>query len=141
RIAHLSDFHFGLPSRGAFAAERAVEWGAEGQAHLVAVTGDLVSRPSGEELLRKCLTRLGSPYVVLGNHDVAYSRDPFSRTAGLTDTLPAPLLLAHGRLHGSFAGASARRRGRDDRAAWSPGADRRRRSEGISATPLSSVGA
>jgi uncharacterized protein len=26
RIAHLSDFHLGMPSRGAIAAERAVEW-------------------------------------------------------------------------------------------------------------------
>jgi predicted MPP superfamily phosphohydrolase len=48
RIAHLSDFHFGLPSRGAVAAERAVDWVAERQPDLVAVTGDLVSRPSGE---------------------------------------------------------------------------------------------
>ena len=93
RIAHLSDFHFGLPSRGVVAAERAVEWVAERRPDLVVVTGDLVSRPSGEVLLRKCLARLGSPYVVLGNHDVAYSRDPFSRTAGFTDLSPARLLV------------------------------------------------
>jgi predicted MPP superfamily phosphohydrolase len=93
RIAHLSDFHFGLPSRGVVAAERAVDWVAERAPDLVAVTGDLVSRPSGEVLLRKCLGRLGTPYVVLGNHDVAYSRDPFSRTAGFTDLSPGRLLV------------------------------------------------
>ena len=32
RIAHLSDFHFGLPSRGAVAAERAVDWVARAPA-------------------------------------------------------------------------------------------------------------
>ena len=32
-------------------------------------------------------------YVVLGNHDVEHSRDPFSRAAGLTDLAPATLLV------------------------------------------------
>ncbi|MBA3734451.1 MAG: metallophosphoesterase [Actinobacteria bacterium] len=93
RIAHLSDFHFGLPSRGAVAAERAVDWARERRPDLVAVTGDLVSRPSGETLLREHLARLGQAYVVLGNHDVEHSRDPFSRSAGLTDLSPARLLV------------------------------------------------
>lgn len=93
RIAHLSDFHFGLPSRGTVASQRAVEWVAGRQPDLVAVTGDLVSRPSGEKLLRRQLARLGRPYVVLGNHDVEHSRDPFSRSAGLTELSPARLLV------------------------------------------------
>ena len=93
RIAHLSDFHFGLPSRGQVAAERAVEWVAERRPDLVAITGDLVSRPRGEELLREQLARLERPFVVLGNHDVEHSRDPFSRAAGLTDLSPARLLI------------------------------------------------
>jgi uncharacterized protein len=93
RIAHLSDFHFGLPSRGTVAARRAVEWVAERRPDLVAITGDLVSRPRGEALLRDELARLDSPFVVLGNHDVEHSRDPFSRAAGLTDLSPARLLV------------------------------------------------
>jgi hypothetical protein len=93
RIAHLSDFHFGLASRGAVAAARAVDWVAGRQPDLVVVTGDLVSRPRGEKRLRAQLARLDHPYVVLGNHDVEHSRDPFSRSAGLTDLAPARLLV------------------------------------------------
>jgi predicted MPP superfamily phosphohydrolase len=93
RIAHLSDFHLGLPSRGARAVERAVEWVVERDPELVVVTGDLVSRPRGEPVLHELLRRLGGAYVVLGNHDVEHSRDPFSRAAGLTDLAPAHLLV------------------------------------------------
>ena len=93
RLAHLSDFHLGLPSRGAHAVERAVEWVGERKPDLVCITGDLVSRPRGEPLLRRVLQDLGNPYVVLGNHDVEHSRDPFSRAAGLTDLAPAQLLV------------------------------------------------
>jgi predicted MPP superfamily phosphohydrolase len=93
RIAHLSDFHLGLPSRGARAVERAVDWVRERKPDLVVVTGDLVSRPRGEAALRELLARLENPYVVLGNHDVEHSRDPFSRAAGLTDLSPARLLV------------------------------------------------
>ena len=96
RIAHLSDFHLGLPSRGAVAVERAVDWVAERKPDLVAITGDLVSRPRGEPLLRDLLERLDRPFVVLGNHDVEHSRDPFSRTAGFTDLSPARLLVDEG---------------------------------------------
>ncbi|MGH3001994.1 MAG: metallophosphoesterase [Gaiellaceae bacterium] len=83
RIAHLSDFHLGMPSRGKRAVERAVDWAASRQPDLVCVTGDLLSRPRGEPLLLRLLERLGNPYVVLGNHDLALSRDPFSRPAEL----------------------------------------------------------
>ncbi|HEY8727932.1 MAG TPA: metallophosphoesterase, partial [Gaiellaceae bacterium] len=93
RIAHLSDFHLGQPSRGEAAVERAVDWVTERKPDLVAITGDLVSRPRGEQLLREQLARLERPFVVLGNHDVEHSRDPFSRTAGLTDLSPARLLV------------------------------------------------
>lgn len=93
RIAHLSDFHLGLPSRGEAAVDRAVGWTASRRPDLVAITGDLVSRPSGEGELRKQLARLDRPFVVLGNHDVEHSRDPFSRSAGLTDLSPARLLV------------------------------------------------
>lgn len=93
RIAHLSDFHLGLPSRGARAVRRAVQWVEERAPDLAVVTGDLVSRPSGEPVLHELLGRLGGAYVVLGNHDVEHSRDPFSRGAGLTDLAPAHLLV------------------------------------------------
>jgi predicted MPP superfamily phosphohydrolase len=79
RIAHLSDFHLGVPSRGVRAVERAVDWVAARKPDLVCVTGDLLSRPRGEAQLRELLGRLERPYVVLGNHDYAISRDPFSR--------------------------------------------------------------
>jgi predicted MPP superfamily phosphohydrolase len=83
RIAHLSDFHLGVPSRGASATERAVDWVAERSPDLVCITGDLLSRPEGEPELLRLLARLDHPYVVLGNHDWALSRDPFSRPAAL----------------------------------------------------------
>ena len=93
RIVHLSDFHLGIPSRGSRAVERAVEWAAERDPDLVCITGDLVSRPRGEPVLRDLLHTLPRAYAVLGNHDVAYSRDPFSRSAGLTELEPARLLV------------------------------------------------
>src|SRR5439155_26361453 len=60
RIAHLSDYHLGLPSRGTHAVERAVEWVLERQPELVLVTGDLVSRPRREQVLRPQLERVGT---------------------------------------------------------------------------------
>jgi hypothetical protein len=93
RIAHLSDFHLGLPSRGSHAIRRAVAWVRERRPDLVCITGDLVSRERGEPMLRRILQELGDAYVVLGNHDVEHSRDPFSRAAGLTDLAPARLLV------------------------------------------------
>jgi predicted MPP superfamily phosphohydrolase len=93
RVAHLSDFHLGLPSRGVRSVERAVAWVRERRPDIVCVTGDLVSRPRGEAMLRALLAELGGAYVVLGNHDVEHSRDPFSRAAGLTELAPAHLLV------------------------------------------------
>ena len=79
RIAHLSDFHLGVPSRGVRAVERAVDWVVERQPDLVCITGDLLSRARGERKLNELLRLLGGrPFIVLGNHDFALSRDPFS---------------------------------------------------------------
>jgi predicted MPP superfamily phosphohydrolase len=47
RIAHLSDFHLGVPSRGRRATEDAVAWVVDRRPDLVCVTGDLVSRRAG----------------------------------------------------------------------------------------------
>jgi uncharacterized protein len=85
RIAHLSDFHLGFPSRGTKAVERAVEWVAEREPDLVFITGDLLSRPRAEHKLRDLLNRLPGSFAVLGNHDFALSRDPFSKPAALAD--------------------------------------------------------
>jgi len=93
RIGHLSDFHFGAPlSRGNRASERAARWVALRRPDLVCVTGDLVSHPRGAPRLSVVLALLGHPYVVLGNHDVAITRDPFSRAAELEDLEEAVLL-------------------------------------------------
>jgi predicted MPP superfamily phosphohydrolase len=93
RIVHLSDFHLGVPSRGARAVARAVEWTAELQPDLVCITGDLVSRPRGEPVLRRLVESLPNCYAVLGNHDVEHARDPFSRAVGLKEIEPARLLV------------------------------------------------
>jgi predicted MPP superfamily phosphohydrolase len=92
RIAHLSDFHLGIPSRGERATRRAVEWTASRRPDLVCVTGDLVSRPRGLRTLRPLLELLDAPYVVLGNHDLATSRDPFARAVDPAAIAPARLL-------------------------------------------------
>ncbi len=93
RIAHLSDFHLGPPSRGVRAVERAVDWVAERQPDLVCITGDLLSRPRAEGQLLALLAKLPHPYVVLGNHDHAISRDPFSRPVELGRLEHGTLLL------------------------------------------------
>lgn len=92
RIAHLSDFHLGVPSRGVRAVEGAVEWVAERRPDLVCVTGDLLSHPRGEERLRRLLARLAGSYAVLGNHDYGIARDPFARRAAPFAVAPATLL-------------------------------------------------
>lgn len=79
RVAHLSDLHLGVPSRGRRAVEGAVAWVAERRPDLVCVTGDLVSRRAGMPVLERLLRELGPCFVVLGNHDFADSRDPFSQ--------------------------------------------------------------
>jgi uncharacterized protein len=93
RVAHLSDFHLGLPSRGERAVERAVEWVTKRRPDLVTITGDLVSHPRAEPALRALLARLGPSFAILGNHDVEHTRDPFSRAAGLDQLEPARLLV------------------------------------------------
>ena len=79
RIAHLSDLHLGVPSRGGRAAANAVAWVVKRRPDLVCVTGDLVSRRAGLPILRRLLGELPACFVVLGNHDLASSRDPFSQ--------------------------------------------------------------
>ena len=98
RIAHLSDFHLGAPSRGTLAVERAVEWVAARRPELVCITGDLLSRPRGEPVLRRLLARLGPAFAVLGNHDLADSRDPFSKPVVLGELGETVLLSDESRI-------------------------------------------
>jgi uncharacterized protein len=121
RVVHLSDFHLGLPSRGSRAVERAVAWTRERDPDLVCVTGDLVSRPPGEAKLRALVKELPRCYAILGNHDLAISRDPFSKAVELRGLEPARLLLDEGRmvdLRGQdvwIAGVDPRSRGHEPR--------------------------
>jgi predicted MPP superfamily phosphohydrolase len=92
RIAHLSDFHLGVPSRGATAVERAVGWVEARQPDLTFVTGDLLSRRRAEPRLRELVARLPRCYAVLGNHDFAITKDPFSHPVDLVHLEPATLL-------------------------------------------------
>ena len=99
RIVHLSDFHLGVPSPGVRAVERAVAWTAEREPDLVAITGDLLTRPGGEPRLRRLVARLPRPaYAVLGNHDLAIARDPLAKASALRDLEPARLLSDEGEL-------------------------------------------
>ena len=85
RIAHLADLHLGIPSPASLAVDRAVDWVVERQPDLVFLTGDLLARPRGASRLRALIERLPPVYAVLGNHDFADSRDPFSKPVGEFD--------------------------------------------------------
>ena len=99
RIVHLSDFHFGVPSPGVGAAWQAAVWARERRPDLVAITGDLLTHPRGEPMLRRLVRILPQPaLVVLGNHDIALSRDPQARASGLRKLEPATLLRDDGRM-------------------------------------------
>jgi predicted MPP superfamily phosphohydrolase len=99
RIVHLSDFHFGVPSPGIGASWQAAAWARERKPDLVAVTGDLLTHPRGEPMLRRLVGILPRPaFAVLGNHDIALSRDPQARRSDLRELEPATLLRDDGRL-------------------------------------------
>lgn len=92
RIAHLSDFHLGAPSRGRRAVERAVDWVEERRPDFVFVTGDLLTHPRGEPRLRELARRLPGAYAVLGNHDFGDARDPLATPSHLEELAPVRLL-------------------------------------------------
>jgi predicted MPP superfamily phosphohydrolase len=95
RILHLSDFHLGTVSLNGRALGKAVDWASARDLDLVTVTGDLASRRRGVRTLASELGRLHprfGTYAVLGNHDVASTRDPFSRPADLSGVETALLL-------------------------------------------------
>jgi predicted MPP superfamily phosphohydrolase len=134
RIAHLSDFHLGFPSRGSRAIERAVGWVRDRQPDAVLITGDLLSRRGGEATLRSLVDGLPNCFAVLGNHDYGLSRDPFAEPSAVYDLGSATLLADDARtveLRGrrvQFVGLDPRsyRRGTSSPAALvDPGADLR----------------
>jgi len=90
RVAHVSDLHLGAPGVNATAARRAIRLVREARPDLIAITGDLLSRPSGSEELLELLDSLEAPlgvYATLGNHDVDVGdmRDPFCRFGDVPD--------------------------------------------------------
>jgi predicted MPP superfamily phosphohydrolase len=71
----------------------------ERQPDLVTITGDLLTHPRGEPMLRRLVRVLPQPtFAVLGNHDVAISRDPQAKPSNVTELEPATLLRNDGRL-------------------------------------------
>jgi uncharacterized protein len=83
---------------------QAAGWVRERHPDLVAITGDLLTHPRGEQMLRRLVRVLPQPVIaVLGNHDIALSRDPQARASNLRELEPATLLRDEGRmlqLHG-----------------------------------------
>ena len=115
RIAHLSDFHFGVPSPGIGATWQAAVWVRERKPDLVAVTGDLLTHPRGEPMLRRLMRVLPQPtFAVLGNHDVRGVSDVGGalRAAGIRGSEAAHavdlpgirLVMGHSPVIGSHAG-------------------------------------
>lgn len=93
RIVHLSDFHLGVSSPGVGAVAKAAVWTRGRRPDLVAITGDLLTHPRGEPLLRTFVEQLPQPtFAVLGNHDLAISRDPQAKRSDLRELVPATLL-------------------------------------------------
>jgi uncharacterized protein len=117
RIAHLSDFHLGVPGRTTRSVETAVEWVEARQPDLTLVSGDVLTRASGEETLRRLLPRLPNAYAILGNHDLAISRDPFVERTFLRDLSPVRLLSDEG-VTLDVRGARVYIAGADPRSKW-----------------------
>lgn len=118
-VLHLSDFHLGTISFNGRTLRKAVDWAAGHELDVVAITGDLVSRRRGERMLRSALAGLHArhgTYAILGNHDVAETRDPFSRPSdlsGLADD--GARLLEHGSARFEARGRTVQVAGADPR--------------------------
>lgn len=81
RILHVSDLHLGAVSLAWLSARRAASWAERRDIDLTVITGDLLSARRGRPRLEAFIARVGSRHgvlAVLGNHDVAATRDPFS---------------------------------------------------------------
>jgi predicted MPP superfamily phosphohydrolase len=74
----------------------AVRWVRAAAPDLVVLTGDLLARPRGEAQLRRALAAFAprhGTFAVLGNVDVADTRDPFSSPTRLASLAPHGTLL------------------------------------------------
>ena len=101
-ILHVSDLHAGTPSLNMRAFRKAVDFGVEAEADLVALTGDIVSHPRASAAVVAELERLHPPLgivAVLGNHDVGASNDPFSRGVIIEHWGDARVTLLRGETH------------------------------------------
>lgn len=88
RVLHLSDFHLGTRSLNARALCKAVSFAESIDVDLTVVTGDLLTHPRGDSELSAVLGKLEARHgivAVLGNHDVAITRDPFSAANEIDD--------------------------------------------------------
>jgi predicted MPP superfamily phosphohydrolase len=116
---HVSDFHLGTLSLNGRALRKALAWVENRPIDIVAITGDLVSRKRGERALRAALGRLHprqGTYAVLGNHDVAATRDPFSSPADLSGLEEeGARLLEHDSVTFAVAGRTVQVAGADPR--------------------------
>ena len=115
RILHISDLHLGAPSLAWIGTRRAAAWAEHRDLDLTVITGDLLSARRGRPALEAFLARIDSQrevLAVLGNHDVALTRDPFSR-AGATEAVPGMRLLRDDAVVLTHAGVSVRVAGVD----------------------------
>jgi predicted MPP superfamily phosphohydrolase len=99
-VLHLSDFHAGTPSLNTRAMRKATAIGERWQPDLVAVTGDILSHGRARDAVVAALERLHPPlgiFVVLGNHDVGDTHDPFSRGIVIEDWGDATVTLLRDR--------------------------------------------
>jgi predicted MPP superfamily phosphohydrolase len=99
-VLHLSDFHAGTPSLNTRAMRKATALGERWQPDLVAVTGDILSHGRARDAVVAALERLHPPlgiFVVLGNHDVGDTHDPFSRGIVIEDWGDAAVTLLRDR--------------------------------------------
>jgi uncharacterized protein len=86
-----------VPSPGQGAVAQAIAWTVRRKPDLTVITGDLLTHPRGEPLLRAFVKWLPKPVVaVLGNHDLAISRDPQAVRSDLRELEPATLLRDEG---------------------------------------------
>ena len=65
---------------------------------LVAITGDLLTHPAASRCCGGLRVLPQPTFAVLGNHDVAISRDPQAQASNLSELEPATLLRDEGRM-------------------------------------------
>jgi predicted MPP superfamily phosphohydrolase len=122
-IIQLSDFHLGTPSFNGRALERATSWTEREGADIVALTGDFLTRQSGDAELRRALARLRphyGVYAILGNHDVGRTKDPFSEPTDAAAVRERAVLLEDGAAEFEAHGRAVQIVGADPRHSGDP---------------------